>query len=179
LGFVATEKCDEIEPVDPEALTGSHLCPGCEVMEEKCPGLCEDPPEVESVKSMLSIEDEPESCLNCTFKNLGIEDEPCDGCFDRNEWKGMPVMDEGPTPCADEAESLYRAGCWTTLENRMHDLMSEWSLIADKCKCRIEVEDCDEIKCTFCDTASTIVTLKCAPGFTVHSTCKAHGGGHL
>jgi hypothetical protein len=189
IGFAVTEKCDVINPVVP-------TCPGCETMYltgAECPGLCDDPPEIESVESMLGIDDDDDNAdqrtldhvlagkLNADLSLAEFVDkmvETCDNCPDagpdacdscRRICKGCPpesTMECDDCPdnhcngCPDDidnegmpapAESLYRQGCWNTLENRVHDLMSEWSLIADECKCRIVVEDCDEIKCTFCD----------------------------
>jgi hypothetical protein len=172
LGFVATEKVTGIEPIDPDtikgmpvvtspatteaecdALTGSHLCPGCEVMEGKCPGLCEDPPdvdnegmpapapavedlEVEVIDESVHIDDD-HNCLNCRHGNLSVCDEPCDGCFDANEWVVHPDTIEALN------ETLYRTGCWIALENRLHDLMSEWSLLASKCQYASDDAECE------------------------------------
>ena len=136
----------ECEPGPPtteaecDKLIGMHLCPGCDVMEGKCPDLCVDPPTVEDL--------EDKACENCLHIKVPLYAEPCDGCFDREHWKGMPVMEEAPTPCADQAESLYRAGCWVALENRKHDLMSEWSMAAPDCQFQFEAEDRDELLCS-------------------------------
>jgi hypothetical protein len=80
--------------------------------------------------------------MNCTFKHLGIQEEPCDGCFDRNEWEGMPFMDVDNEGMPAPVESLYRQGCWRTLENKLHDLMSEWSLLASKCRYASDETEC-------------------------------------
>jgi len=81
---------------------------------------------------------EIKNCTNCFHRNTSmmLESEPCDGCFDSNEWVALP-SDEAPTPCADMAESLYRKGCWTTLAERVADLASEWSLMANGCKYKL------------------------------------------
>jgi hypothetical protein len=201
IGFAVTEKCDVINPV-------AECEPGPPTTGKKMdhawskPGHMTDPPEIESVESMLGIDDDMphtqayleayreafpvvptsddevvKTCMNCDFQALHIHDEPCDGCFDQNAWKGMPVMDDtdnegmpAPAPsscdgcpgpdevvcakgqvCRAGAESLYRAGCWVSLENRKHDLMSEWSLAAPECKFQFEAEDRDEILCSHDD----------------------------
>jgi hypothetical protein len=207
LGFVASEVVNEqsglkgevemVDSVDPsngsvtqipippvtedqcDALVGAHLCPGCEVMEGKCPGLCEDPPDVDNegmpaptpvADSCIACSDhvsgdcdgvDPENCgmhdhyithsdidesvhidddhncLNCRHGNLSICDEPCDGCFDANEWVVHPDTIEALN------ETLYRTGCWIALENRLHDLMSEWSLLASKCQYASDDAECE------------------------------------
>ena len=83
-----------------DALVGMHLCPGCDVMEGKCPDLCAAPPELEE-----SLSD---------------------------------FVDNMP----DQAESLYRNGCWVTLENKLHDLMSEWSCLAADCQHSTDNAEC-------------------------------------
>jgi hypothetical protein len=94
-------------------------------------------------------DDRPHDCLDCRHGALSCCDEPCDGCYDQNEWvtrdkAGLP--DDSGVP-----ESLYKAGCWVSLENRKHDLMSEWSLAAPDCKFQFEAEERDELLCSHDD----------------------------
>jgi hypothetical protein len=111
-------------------------CDGCFDCNEFKPSLIEVPRVVEPENCGTSEDDDDvEACENCLHVRCSLAQYPCDGCFDANEWELMiPAEDsDKPTPCADQAESLYRAGCWVALENRKHDLMSEWSLLAANC----------------------------------------------
>jgi hypothetical protein len=146
IGFAATEKCTVINPVVECEPGPVDACPGCDNV-DVCPENCDDPPEVEA-----------HDCHNCAFCDQPVHGEPCDGCYDTNEWMNMPTEaqlaacdTDAPTPVADEAESLYKAGCWIALENRKHDLMSEWSLAAPDCKFQFESEDRDELLCSHDD----------------------------
>jgi hypothetical protein len=110
-------------------------------------------PSAELIKHVAEVEngcpnDVVKTCMNCAFKDKPVMHEPCWRCSSQDAWE---AIEKAPTPCADQAESLYRHGCWVTLENRLHDLMSEWSLVAPDCKFQFEAEDRDEILCSHDD----------------------------
>jgi hypothetical protein len=133
LGFAVTEKCTVINPVvECEPGPADSVCPGCDKV-DVCPEHCDDPPD---------LDDDVEACENCFYIQTPLWDEPCDGCFGCDKWEPQNGnVKEGPAPCADEAESLYKAGCWVTLENRLHDLMSEWSMAAPDCTYQNDFDD--------------------------------------
>jgi len=103
------------------------------------------PPTTEAECDAPAGIDDEHNCLNCRHGNLSICDEPCDGCFDANEWVVHPDTIEALN------ETLYRTGVWIALENRKHDLMSEWSLAAPDCKFQFEAEERDELLCSHDD----------------------------
>jgi hypothetical protein len=126
IGFAVTEKCNVINPVvecepgpptteaECDALVGRHLCPGCEVMEGKCPDICCDPPDVDNEGMPAPVDPiKVAESLSDYVDGLGT-------CSDRDI--DCPV-----------AETLYRTGVWVSLQNRLHDLMSEWSMAAAEC----------------------------------------------
>ncbi|MBW2646911.1 MAG: hypothetical protein JRE23_12210 [Deltaproteobacteria bacterium] len=169
IGFRVTENVPAPAPPTTEAecdaLIGRHLCPGCDVMEGKCPDICCDPPAVDDGQDRENYtddqdrenytdDDDVEACENCKHIKVPLYAEPCDGCFGCSEWKavGSVEWDLSVDPMAPvHPESLYRAGCWISLENRKHDLMSEWSLAAPDCRFQFEAEERDELLCSHDD----------------------------
>jgi hypothetical protein len=132
-------------------------CLGCGTMmalDAECPGLCDDPPDLMGVdddvdpvvrdKNTFKLTDEDrnvESCENCLHIRVSLGDEPCNGCFDCAKWEPQ----EAPEPAPDTSlhDTLYRQGCWSTLETRLHDLMSEWSCLAADCKHASSEAECN------------------------------------
>ena len=82
-------------------------------------------------------------CMNCFFASRCVSDEPCDGCFCRSKWVVADETYDTPAPVVSLHDTLYRQGCWVSLQNRLHDLMSEWSLLAADCNFQNLDYSCD------------------------------------
>jgi hypothetical protein len=160
IGFLVTEKFDGIKPVVADDDIDDFLASVEKLKQVKAKQLAEDDEHLEEV------------CENCLHVKVSLGLPPCDGCFGSDNWEpqeidcdkmisdgicpGCDIM-EGKCPdlCDDppevKAESLYHQGCWATLENRLHDLMSEWSVLANGCKYNSTSTGCTLAGNQFCD----------------------------
>jgi hypothetical protein len=149
IGYVVTEKCNVINPVvecepdddDTPAMDAYLSAYQDEHGDDDDEFWPEDDPICDDAHVMDKDPDDPLATCNGTDDDRNMCADSCKECR----------YFEAPTPCADQAESLYRAGCWTTLENRLHDLMSEWSLLADKCQFKSVSGGCTHRGRQFCN----------------------------
>jgi hypothetical protein len=156
IGYVVTEKCNVINPVvecEPDDDDTPAMDAYLSAYQDEHGDDDEDFwPEDDPICDDAHDDDDVEACENCLHVKVSLGLPPCDGCFGCEKWEPQAAnVKEAPTPCADQAESLYRTGCWTTLENRLHDLMSEWSLLADKCQFKSVSCGCTHRDRQFCN----------------------------